>query len=85
MFIDHLRSAFYAGMIITIPICSSTYSKMVMAHQENLCKWCVPPALNDHSAWLPANLIQAQRDYFSAHTFERIDAKGTFHTQWEKE
>jgi len=35
------------------------------------------------SAWLPANLIQAQRDYFGAHTYERIDAKGVFHTQWE--
>lgn len=34
------------------------------------------------SAWLPANLIQAQRDYFGAHTYERIDAKGTFHTKW---
>jgi 6-phosphogluconate dehydrogenase len=37
------------------------------------------------SAWLPANLIQAQRDCFGAHTYERIDAKGTFHTEWEKE
>jgi 6-phosphogluconate dehydrogenase len=36
------------------------------------------------SAWLPANLIQAQRDYFGAHTYERIDAKGTFHTEWEQ-
>jgi 6-phosphogluconate dehydrogenase len=36
------------------------------------------------SAWLPMNLIQAQRDYFGAHTYERIDAKGTFHTKWEK-
>lgn len=36
------------------------------------------------SSWLPANLIQAQRDYFGAHTYERIDAKGTFHTQWAK-
>jgi 6-phosphogluconate dehydrogenase len=35
------------------------------------------------SAWLPANLIQAQRDYFGAHTYERNDAKGTFHTEWE--
>jgi 6-phosphogluconate dehydrogenase len=34
------------------------------------------------SAWLPANLTQAQRDYFGAHTYERIDEKGTFHTQW---
>jgi 6-phosphogluconate dehydrogenase len=36
----------------------------------------------DHSAWLPANLIQAQRDYFGAHTYERIDEKGSFHTEW---
>jgi 6-phosphogluconate dehydrogenase len=36
------------------------------------------------SPWLPANLIQAQRDYFGAHTYERTDAKGVFHTQWEK-
>jgi 6-phosphogluconate dehydrogenase len=36
------------------------------------------------SAWLPANLIQAQRDYFGAHTYERNDAKGTFHTEWGK-
>jgi len=35
------------------------------------------------SAWLPANLIQAQRDYFGAHTYERVDAKGVFHTRWE--
>ena len=36
------------------------------------------------SGWLPANLIQAQRDYFGAHTYERTDKKGTFHTQWEQ-
>lgn len=34
------------------------------------------------SAWLPANLIQAQRDYFGAHTYERLDEKGVFHTEW---
>jgi len=32
---------------------------------------------------LPANLIQALRDYFGAHTFERTDRTGTFHAQWE--
>lgn len=31
---------------------------------------------------LPANLTQAQRDYFGAHTYRRIDREGTFHTQW---
>ncbi len=31
---------------------------------------------------LPANLIQAQRDYFGAHTYKRIDKDGVFHTEW---
>ena len=31
---------------------------------------------------LPTNLIQAQRDYFGAHTYERIDQEGVFHTEW---
>jgi len=35
------------------------------------------------SVRLPANLIQAQRDYFGAHTYKRIDSEGVFHTQWE--
>ena len=34
------------------------------------------------SARLPQNLIQAQRDYFGAHTYERIDREGVFHTEW---
>lgn len=35
------------------------------------------------SAILPTNLIQAQRDYFGAHLYERTDKEGTFHTQWD--
>jgi len=31
---------------------------------------------------LPANLIQAQRDFFGAHTFERVDKEGSFHNDW---
>ncbi len=31
---------------------------------------------------MPSNLIQAQRDYFGAHTYERIGKEGVFHTQW---
>jgi 6-phosphogluconate dehydrogenase len=33
---------------------------------------------------LPANLIQAERDFFGSHTYERIDASGSFHTEWSK-
>ncbi|MCS6907479.1 MAG: NADP-dependent phosphogluconate dehydrogenase [Anaerolineales bacterium] len=32
---------------------------------------------------LPANLIQAQRDYFGAHTYRRLDREGVFHTEWQ--
>jgi 6-phosphogluconate dehydrogenase len=33
---------------------------------------------------LPASLLQAQRDYFGAHTYERTDKSGSFHTEWSK-
>ena len=34
------------------------------------------------TAIMPVNLIQAQRDYFGAHTYQRTDMEGTFHTEW---
>ena len=34
---------------------------------------------------LPVNLIQAQRDFFGAHTYKRIDKEGVFHTEWQQE
>jgi len=74
-------------------------AQRIMAHQEDLrgvvrtaSQLGLPaPAMMTalgyldgyRSAWLPANLIEAQRDYFGAHTYERMDAKGAFHTSWE--
>lgn len=47
---------------------------------------CFSSALSYYDAFraasLPANLIQAQRDYFGAHTYRRVDMDGVFHTQW---
>jgi 6-phosphogluconate dehydrogenase len=34
------------------------------------------------SSRLPLNLIQAQRDHFGSHTYERVDMEGIFHTEW---
>jgi 6-phosphogluconate dehydrogenase len=34
------------------------------------------------SARLPASLLQAQRDYFGAHTYERVDRPGSVHSDW---
>jgi len=75
-------------------------SKKVMANQEDLrrvvcaaieiglpapCFMTAVGYLDGYrSAWLPANLIQAQRDYFGAHTYRRVDREGTFHTEWKK-
>ncbi len=36
------------------------------------------------TAVLPANLTQAQRDFFGAHTYHRVDQEGVFHTEWKK-
>jgi 6-phosphogluconate dehydrogenase len=47
---------------------------------------CFSAALSYYDSYrmetLPANLIQAQRDYFGAHTYERVDKEGIFHTEW---
>ena len=37
------------------------------------------------SSRLPANLTQAQRDFFGAHTYRRIDSEGVFHPDWTKQ
>jgi 6-phosphogluconate dehydrogenase len=46
-------------------------------------------ALGYYDAYLsdrmPTNLIQAQRDFFGAHTYQRIDKEGVFHTEWHVE
>lgn len=34
--------------------------------------------------WLPSNLVQAQRDLFGAHTYQRTDRQGIFHTEWNQ-
>jgi 6-phosphogluconate dehydrogenase len=54
-------------------------------------RWGIPvPALSAALAYLdgyrspqlPSNLLQAQRDYFGAHTYQRTDRPGSFHTEW---
>jgi 6-phosphogluconate dehydrogenase len=50
---------------------------------------CLNSALTYYDAFLsermPTNLIQAQRDHFGAHTYQRIDKEGAFHTEWHKD
>lgn len=59
-----------------------------LAHKAGIPVPALSSALNFLDAYrtgrLPANLIQAQRDYFGAHTYERLDKPGKFHTHWEE-
>ena len=57
-----------------------------VAVQNGIPVPCLSAALSYYDSYrtetLPANLIQAQRDYFGAHTYQRIDKEGVFHTEW---
>jgi len=99
--LDDICAAFRLNKHLPNLLLDPNLAKKIMIHQEGLRQVVaeaslagIPiPALMTtlsyldayRSAWLPANLIQAQRDYFGAHTYQRIDAKGTFHTEWEKD
>ena len=62
---------------------------MAQAVQFGIPVPCFSAALAYYDSYrtetLPANLLQAQRDYFGAHTYQRIDREGIFHTQWFQE
>jgi 6-phosphogluconate dehydrogenase len=99
--LESIRSAFSAQSDLPNLMLNNEIAQALASTQGDLrsivrssADWGIPaPALmaslayydGYRSAWLPANLIQAQRDYFGAHTYERIDEKGIFHTEWETE
>lgn len=96
--LEDIRNAFHKNKNLPNILLDPNLAEKINANQKFLrqviCRVCnsgIPiPAImaslsyfdSYRSTWLPANLIQAQRDYFGAHTYERIDAKGTFHTEW---
>jgi 6-phosphogluconate dehydrogenase len=98
--LEDICAAFRARRDLPNLLLDAGLSRKLMEHQEDLREVvCVASEMGIpapglmvslgyfdayRSAWLPANLVQAQRDYFGSHTYERIDAKGTFHTEWEK-
>ena len=99
--LEDICAAFRARSELPNLLLDPNVSRKLMAHQEDLRQMVCQAAASGvpvpglmvslgyfdayRSAWLPANLIQAQRDCFGAHTYERNDAKGTFHTEWDKE
>jgi 6-phosphogluconate dehydrogenase len=98
--LEDIRQAYRAEPGLANLILAPEISRKLIAHEDALrtvvCSAiemgvpapCFMTALSYldgyRSSWLPANLIQAQRDYFGAHTYSRIDMKGTYHTEWKK-
>jgi 6-phosphogluconate dehydrogenase len=97
--LEDIRTAYRSQQDLRSLLFNAHFADAVMSRQDDLrtvvstaSQLGIPaPALmislayfdGYRSAWLPANLIQAQRDYFGAHTYERVDTEGVFHTQWE--
>lgn len=66
---------------------ASLRSVLVKAIQSKIAVTGLMSALGYFDAYtterMPTNLIQAQRDFFGAHTYQRLDKEGSFHTQWQ--
>jgi len=96
--LEDIRSAFRKNAKLSNLILDPGFFEKIKTHEQSLRKTiacastigvpspCLMATLSYldacTSGWLPANLIQAQRDYFGSHTYERLDEEGTFHTQW---
>ncbi len=96
--LDDIARAYKGGAAPANLMCAPAFSRLLAAAQGGwrrtvrmaVARGLPVPGLGSALAYydgyrserLGANLIQAQRDYFGAHTYERIDRPGTFHTQW---
>lgn len=97
-FLDDIRRAFADNPNLSNLLMDAEFGKAVESRQKAMRKVVrfavkngIPaPAIASalayydgyHSARLPANVTQAQRDYFGAHTYRRVDREGSFHTEW---
>jgi 6-phosphogluconate dehydrogenase len=98
--LEDIRSAISQQPDLSILLLNETFSKKLMLSQKGIrkviqtgveCGIPVPAMMGAlayfdsyRCGWLPANLIQAQRDDFGAHTYERNDREGIFHTHWNQ-
>lgn len=99
-FLDNIKEAFTANPLLKCLLVDPYFSREIQKRQRGwrqvvarAAEWgipipCMSTALSFYDGYrserLPANLLQAQRDFFGAHTYERIDQpRGTFfHTNW---
>lgn len=97
-FLDHIRTAFKEDPSLPNLLLAPFFREALVSNQlawrrvvETAVQLGIPTMAMSaslayfdayRSARLPANLIQAQRDFFGAHTYERTDREGIFHTEW---
>lgn len=97
-FLQNIKEAFERNHELKNLLVDPYFQNIVGDYQQSLREVLIlaiqhgipTPALSSALAYydsyrtetLPANLIQAQRDYFGAHTYERVDMEGVFHTEW---
>jgi len=100
-FLNSIRKAFISKPTLSNLLIDPEIAKVVNAGQDSLRRVVVLAATHGipalafssalayldayRSARLPANLTQAQRDYFGAHTYRRVDREGSYHTHWTEE
>lgn len=97
--LDDFAAAFEQNPLLSNLLIHPTFSQAIMERQEGwrvtlqtgIGLGIPMPAMAASLAYfdayrsetLPANLTQAQRDFFGAHTYQRLDRPGVFHTKWE--
>ncbi|KAL6557337.1 6-phosphogluconate dehydrogenase, decarboxylating 2 [Orobanche minor] len=100
VFLDRIKQAYDRNCDLANLLVDPEFSKEIIERQSAwrrvVClainSGISTPGMSDSLAYfdtyrrarLPANLVQAQRDYFGAHTYERTDMEGAFHTEWFK-
>jgi len=98
-FLEEIRKAYSFNKSLQHLLLNEQIAELVKTNLPHLAKVCaegmrlglpvsaLAASLNYFNAFkaerLPLNLIQAQRDYFGSHTYERLDRPGIFHTEWE--
>ena len=98
-FLDDIRAAFARNPDLSNLLMDTEFGQAVQSRQAALRRVIQTTVTNGvpclafssalayfdayRTARLPANLTQAQRDYFGAHTYRRIDREGVFHTEWQ--
>jgi len=101
VFLDRIKAAYDKNAQLNSLLIDPDFAKEMNERQQALrtvVKYAIDagistPAFSASLAYydayrrdrLPANLTQAQRDFFGAHTYERIDKTGVFHTEWTKQ